>query len=299
MKRIVLFGVNGKVGSIAARLLKEQGREVIPAGRSACDLADAARVDAFLSATQADCVLNCAAVSSIEAAWKDPLQAHLINAVAPGVMAGACRRLGMRFLHLSTDYVLDGRRPGLKNESAPCRPCCVYGESKREGELQVQEANPEAVILRVSWVCGHPGRPSFAEQTARKLLAGEPVEAIADKTSLPTDVEDIVRVAALMADAPDMAGIFHVCSTGEPLSWHEYACLVAEELHTRGLLAGDVVIRPRKLADIAAFLDERPRHTAMDNSLLCSRLGISLPGARATVSRCLGRFLSETGVSRG
>lgn len=296
VKRIVLFGVTGKVGSAAAPGLEAGGWEVIPAGRNECDLADAPGIDAFLSATQADCVLNCAAVSSIEAAWKDPLQAHLVNAVAVRAMAAACRRLDMRFLHLSTDYVLDGRRPGLKKESAPCRPCCVYGESKWEGELQVQETNPEALILRVSWVCGHPQKPSFLEQTAAKLLAGDPVAAIADKTSLPTDVEDIVRVASLLAESPGTAGILHVCSTGSPLSWHDYARYAVEELQTLGLI-GTVSLHAQQLEQIAAFLDERPRHTAMDNTRLTTELGIPMPTARETVKRCVRRFLQTKGIS--
>ncbi len=148
--------------------------------RGEVDLAEGEAVERRVEEDAAEAVVNCAAVSSLEACVDDPLSAHLVNAVAPAMMARACAREGKRFIHLSTDYVLDGRRPGLKGEGASCKPVCVYGESKREGELQVMEEYPDAVVVRVSWVCGHPGKPGFAEAVARKALEGEPRAAVGD-----------------------------------------------------------------------------------------------------------------------
>ncbi|MFR4416900.1 MAG: sugar nucleotide-binding protein [Akkermansia sp.] len=95
----------------------------------------------------------------------------------------------MRFIHLSTDYVLDGRREGLKTEEGKCRPVNVYGESKLEAEFRVREEMPDALVARVSWVFGNPGRPSFLEMVLRRAMKREPLAAVADKWSMPTWVE--------------------------------------------------------------------------------------------------------------
>lgn len=126
--KFLIFGVTGRVGSVAARRLKERGHEVIACSRHEADLCNGENTEKLIEATSPECVLNCAAVSGIETALDDPLTAHRVNAVAPGMMARAAHRMGIRYIHLSTDYVLDGKRKGLKNETAKCRPCCVYAE---------------------------------------------------------------------------------------------------------------------------------------------------------------------------
>ncbi len=275
----------------AVRFFEKSGWKTKAALRSDCDLADVDAIDPFLRAERPECVVNCAAVSGLEDALDDPLRAHLVNAMAPAAMARACRRLDARFIHLGTDYVLDGRRPGLKAEDAPCRPCCVYGESKREGELQVLEENPEAVVLRTSWVCGNAIRPSFLEQTVLRALGGEELSGIADKYSLPTDVDDLVRAAAAMAEESGRTGIYHACSGGEPLSWHEYARRVVSVLVSEGALASEPPVRRIPLAEASFFREPRPQHTAMDNRRLTVEAGIPMSTAEETIRRAVSRML--------
>ena len=236
----------------------------------------------------AELVVNCAAISGLEACGDDPLRAHLINAVAPAAMALACRHTGARFVHLSTDYVLDGRRDGLKDESAKCRPACVYAESKREGELQVQEAWAESIIARVSWICGNPAKPGFAESVVAKALAGYSLAAIADKTSLPTDAEDIARVVLALASA-GAKGVFHVCSRGEPMSWWDCARVALDEAVQGGMLPSVPEVGPQKLDEVSFFREPRPRHTAMVSTRLAA-FGISMPTAEETIRRAVRRW---------
>lgn len=236
----------------------------------------------------AELVVNCAAISGLEACGDDPLRAHLINALAPAAMALACRHTGARFVHLSTDYVLDGRRDGLKDESAKCRPACVYAESKREGELQVQEAWSESIIARVSWICGNPAKPGFAESVVAKALAGYSLAAIADKTSLPTDAEDIARVVLALASA-GAKGVFHVCSRGEPMSWWDCARVALDEAVQGGMLPAVPEVVQQKLDEVSFFREPRPRHTAMVSTRLAA-FGIFMPTAEETIRRAVRRW---------
>ena len=157
--KMLVFGGSGRTGQVMVRVARQMGWQVQAPTHAECELADARAVSDLVLGSDAALVVNAAAISGLEACLDDPLQAHVVNAVAPAAMALACRHTGARFVHLSTDYVLDGRRAGKKSESAKCKPVSVYGESKREGELQVLEALPGALVARVSWICGNPAAP--------------------------------------------------------------------------------------------------------------------------------------------
>lgn len=294
--KILVFGGTGRTGQVMCRVSVESGLEVLAPSHAACPLEDAEAVSDMVLGSGAELVVNCAAISGLEACGDDPLRAHLINAVAPAAMALACRHTGARFVHLSTDYVLDGRRTGVKDESAKCRPVCVYAESKREGELQVLEAWEESIIARVSWICGNPAKPGFAESVVAKALAGQPLAAIADKTSLPTDAEEIARVVSTLASA-GAKGIFHVCSQGEPMSWWNCARMALDEAVRLGMLPTAPEVVQQKLDEVSFFREPRPRHTAMVSTRLAA-FGISMPTAEETIRRAVRRWYVEFKTSR-
>lgn len=289
--KILVFGGTGRTGQVMCRVAAERGAVVLAPVHAACPLEDAEAVSDMVLASGAELVVNCAAISGLEACGDNPLRAHLINAVAPAAMALACRHTGARFVHLSTDYVLDGRRGGVKDESAKCRPVCVYAESKREGELQVLEAWAESTIARVSWICGNPAKPGFAESVVAKALAGQPLAAIADKTSLPTDAEDIARVVLALASVR-ATGIFHVCARGEPMSWWDCARIALDESVHAGILSSASEVARQKLDGVSFFREERPRHTAM-LSMRLPALGIAMPTAEETIRCVVRRFLGR------
>lgn len=286
--RIVVFGASGRTGQVVCRAAKKSGHTVVFPSHHDIDLVDTGRVTRLILSSGAQAVINCAAVSSLEACLDNPLHAHLVNAVAPAAMALACRHTGARFIHLSTDYVLDGRRAGKKGEHAKCHPLGTYGESKREGEIQISEAYPDSVIMRVSWIAGNPLRPSFVEQILQKARQKLPLSAIADKYSMPTDAEDIARVALKLISAP-FSGILHVCSGGGEESWHSCATYALQVAHEHGVLPDIPEVKPQKLSGATFFREPRPRHTAMENSLLRT-LGISMPTAKETLQRVVHRY---------
>ena len=287
---LLLFGATGRTGQVLREAAEQAGYEVQAPTHAECPLEQAEQVSDLVLASGAELVVNCAAISGLEACGDDALQAHLVNAVAPAAMALACRHTGARFVHLSTDYVLCGQRAGLKNEAAKCRPINCYGESKREGELQVLEALPTAVVARVSWVCGNPRKPSFVESTVARALAGQPLAAVDDKYSLPTDAADIAR-AVLALGASDYSGVVQVTSTGEPLSWWQCATLALQAAVEQGALPTLPEVTRQKLDEVPFFREPRPRHTAMDNTRLTAELGIPMPTAAEAIAAVTRRFL--------
>lgn len=292
---LLVFGGTGRTGQVVTQSARTAGHTILAPTHADCNLRDTDLVSDLVLASGAETVINCAAVSSLETCLDDPLSAHLINAVAPAAMALACRHTGARFIHLSTDYVLDGRRPGKKSESSKCKPANIYGESKREGELQVLEALPGALIARVSWICGNPRKPSFVESTLAKALAGQPVAAIADKDSMPTDAADIARILLHLGSDPEgrsLSGIVQLCSTGEPQSWHSCALIALRHAVELGALPSLPTLAEQKLAQATFFRDARPAHTAMEYSPRLAALGLTMPDAVTCLRRVTERYLA-------
>ncbi len=267
---------------------RERGHEVLCPSHAECDLLHPEAVEAAVLNAQAGIVINCAATSGLEACADDAAAAHRINAESPAAMARACRKCGARYLHLSTDYVLGGEEPGLKPEDAPCHPICVYGQSKLAGEQLVSAANPQSLILRVSWLCGNPVRPGFPESIAAKALAGQSLAAIADKYSLPTDVHELAAAALQLATMP-VSGILHLCSTGEPVSWWQNAATALQCLVELGALPRMPGLARQVLAEAHFFREPRPRHTAMSNARL-QALGIRMSSAEDTIRHAVQRW---------
>ncbi len=293
VKKLLLFGATGRTGMVLAQEALRQGHELITPSHAELDLADSEAVSAFVRAQLCDAVINCAAISDVERCGQDPVLAHKVNAMAPAAMALACRHTGARFIHLSTDYVLDGRKAGFKDESTKCRPINLYAGSKEEGEAQVMEAWDESIICRVSWVCGNPAKPSFIEANCARALAGEPLAAVGDKYSMPTHARDIARVCLSLTSHAQARGIVHLCSRSDtPLSWWDCASLTMEELHEQGALSELPHITSQLLEDFLVGRDERPRHTAMR----CTKLaawGLETMTAREAIGEAVKSYLAQ------
>ncbi len=293
MSRTLIFGAGGRVGSVLSGYLAERGLDVIACKRADCDLCNLNAVKELILNSNATHVINCAAVSGIEACLDDPVTAHYVNAMAPELMARLCRQEGMRFIHLSTDYVLDGRRPGLLTESAKTRPVSTYGESKLEAELRISEEMPQALIARVSWVFGNPARPSFPEMILRRALNGEALAAIADKWSMPTYVADLCEWLRCLLYESEACGILHLCQSGEPVSWHQYAQTTLQCAVKHGLLADAPAVAEQKLDEQRGFRDARPKHTAMSSQALASLLNRPVPSYADAMDRAVARYASN------
>lgn len=288
--KILIFGASGRVGEVLREGALAAGHELSTPSHTECDLEHPVTVGERVLRSKAELVVNCAAISRVDECEDNALRAHIVNAMSPAAMALACRHTGARFIHLSTDYVLDGRRPGLKPVDTRCKPVNFYGMSKAEAEFQVRENNTDALILRVSWVCGNPRKPSFVENALAQALRGEKLFAAADQDSLPTHAQDIARVI-LSPQLEGVSGVLQVTSCGEPMSRYSGAKMALEHACNVGILPEMPFVEAQRVCNISRFRAPRPAHTAMDNSELL-RLGIPMPGARESIYRAVDDYLS-------
>lgn len=269
--RILLTGSNGKIGGFLAHHWREC-HQVLPLTRAEVDLTDEDALTKYLDGKEFDVLVNCAALSTPEGCESDPALADAVNTRAPEVMAQRCASKGARLIHLSTDYVLAGETPGWKDETATTASSQSYGGSKLAGERAVRRADPLAVIARVSWVFGSSGE-GFLEKIYRLALAGAPLEAVADKFSMPTASPDLAEGLEVLF-SPEARGVFHLTHWGEdPVSWHSYAQEVILAMHQLEVIAELIPVTPRKMSEIPALASNRPQHTAMTPSRLQLEFG--------------------------
>ncbi len=288
MKALV-FGGNGRLGQVLVAQLRASNVEVEAPSHADCDLSARGAALSFVRKSAATHVFNCAAMSSLEGCADARDLAMQINANAPFEMAQACSEKEIRFVHISTDYVLDGELPGMKGETAALKPISVYARSKAEAERAVLDVCPSALVVRVSWLCGNPSRPAFVEQTVARLVGGEPLSAISDKYSLPTDVEELAPILVDAASA-DLVGVVQACASGEPVSWHDMAARAVRAARGVRPEISEPVIQRQSLADIPFFREKRPLHTAMSNARLTDG-GFRFSSVDDTIANAVARFL--------
>lgn len=279
--RILITGTTGKVGGFLAQAWQHQ-HEVIAPTRKELDLQDEKALCECLDAKEFDLLVNSAALSTPEACDGDIAQAFAVNTTAPMVMAGVCADRNLAMIHLSTDYVLDGQHPGLKDEEATTAANQGYGTSKLAGERAVLASHPSAVIARVAWVFG-TAQEAFLEKIYRLAKAGEPLEAVADKYSMPTCAHDLAEALQVLF-ASHARGIYHVTqSSEEPVSWHSYAEEVVLAMSESGLIHPLPKVKPRRMGDIAALASGRPQHTSMVARRLRLEFGHEMRNWKLTV----------------
>src|SRR2546423_13152720 len=151
MKRIVIIGAGGRLGSALAR--EYAGLfDVVGFNHAQLDLGKPEELRATLGGLQFDTLINTAAQTNVDRCETHQEEAFALNAEAPRVLAEICGKKHARFIHISTDYVFDGEKREPYTEEDAARPISVYGESKREGERRALEANDRARIVRVSSV---------------------------------------------------------------------------------------------------------------------------------------------------
>lgn len=219
--RLLVFGQTGQVAHELARRLPD-GVTARFLSRGEADLSDPAACAAAIH--DCDAVINAAAWTAVDQAETEEAAATIINGDAPAAMARACAALGVPFLHISTDYVFDGAGESAFALDRPTAPLNAYGRSKLAGEVGIQAAGGNHLILRTSWVVSAHGA-NFVKTMLRLGKDRDSLSVVADQVGGPTPAADIAD--ALLKAAHSMAngakGGTHHFSGAPDTSWAEFA----------------------------------------------------------------------------
>ena len=227
---VVVTGAGGQLGrQVVADWTQD---DVVGLTRGDLDVTDEGAVLATIAELSPEVVVNCAAWTAVDACEEDPQRAHRVNALAPWWLARACRQVGARLVHVSTDYVFGGDAPeGPDGEARgwtefdPVDPRSAYGRSKAAGEQLVRSALPEHHVVRTAWVCGAHGR-NFVTTMLELADRGGPVRVVDDQHGSPTFTADLA-VALRELAASDRYGTWHRTNAGRT-SWYGLAAAVFE-----------------------------------------------------------------------
>ena len=227
--RWFVTGARGQLGTALVRYLLARDDEVRGVG-SELDVADAGAVAAALdSGATPDVLVNAAAFTKVDRCETEPERAHRVNALAPGLLARLAGERGISLVHVSTDYVFDGRAGRPYRESDPPNPQGSYGRTKLAGERAVFEALPEALIVRTSWVFGH-GR-NFVAAILEHARSGKALRVVADQHGRPTSAWDLAQGIVSLVERR-VTGLYHLANQGQA-TWWEVARVALDHVGLR------------------------------------------------------------------
>ena len=228
--KILLFGAGGQVGTELCRRQWPHAYHITATDRDEIDIVSPEAVVAAFRREQPDIAINAAAFTAVDLAESEREAAFAINRDGAGALAGASAELAIPLIHLSTDYVFDGRKSGAYVEQDPVNPLSVYGASKEAGEQSIRAALPAHLILRTSWVYAPEGKNFVLSMLARANQASE-LRIVDDQQGCPTAASEIARAvmaaAARLLAGNGVFGTFHFCGAGS-ISWHGFAQAIFE-----------------------------------------------------------------------
>ncbi|VAX25971.1 dTDP-4-dehydrorhamnose reductase, partial [hydrothermal vent metagenome] len=231
------------------------------------DITNRDQIASAISSTGADVLINCAAYTDVERAEKEVELAMRVNCDGAGNLARACESAGMRMIHISTDYVFDGKKGEPYIESDPTSPVGSYGNSKREGELAVMKNCNNALIARTSWLYG-PGGKNFASTIVKLAQKRDVIKVVNDQFGTPTFTQDMAGALIELIDT-DAKGIVHVVNSGY-CTWFDFACEIVKLTGIKG-----IAVEPCATNEFETLV-QRPKNSRLDTSLLEKVLGRKL-----------------------
>ncbi len=228
--RLLLTGAGGLVGRTLVRHCTALGDEVLAHTHESLDIANESAVITTFERERPEVVINCAALTDVDACELDPERARAANAIGPANLALACSRTGASLVTISTDYVFDGNKEGFYTQRDDPRPLSVYGRVKLEGERLAQAACARTIVVRSGWIFGMGGK-NFLSQVIELGKRGVRLKAIRDGYGTPTFAIDLAARLRELAGL-DLPGIYHVVNDGDGTSYEGF---VREALAAAGL----------------------------------------------------------------
>jgi dTDP-4-dehydrorhamnose reductase len=295
--RLLVVGANGLLGSNVVTAAEKRNwrvsgtfhseRPAFDVPLSQFDLEGAHRFDQVLEEHHPDVVVNCAAMTDVDACEAEPKRADRLNGDAPGRMAACCRSSDTEFVQVSTDYVFDGTSRDPYTEGAEPAPVQVYGESKLTGERAVRDESGAPIVSRLSFVWGvHRAMgelTGFPAWICDRLRREESIPLFTDQWISPTRAGDAAETLLDLIEQ-NVTGLYHVTSD---------SCVTPYDF---GELIADVVDAPDGLLTEGSMNGiereaSRPTHTCLDVTKVESTLSRPQPTVREDVETLRGRYI--------
>jgi dTDP-4-dehydrorhamnose reductase len=292
--RLFVIGGEGQIARSLREIASRRDNIVFGFGaRPDVDLLRPASIAKALADFRPDLVVNPAAYTAVDKAESEPDQAFAVNRDGARAVASAAADRGVPVIHLSTDYVFDGKKKGPYSEIDPVSPQGVYGRSKLEGELAVAEANPKHIVLRTSWVYA-PFGSNFVRTMLRLTAERDRLQVVDDQSGCPTYAPDIAEAIIAIARKwagsdwhSKYAGVTHMAGP-DVRTWCGFAREIVQRAGERG---GRLIpVDPISTSDYPTPAT-RPANSCLSSERLQAVFGLRLPPLTSSLDDCLDRLL--------
>lgn len=277
--KVLVTGVKGQLGYDVVNELTKRGHVAIGTDIEEMDITDKSSVDKVIKENTPDAVIHCAAYTAVDAAEDNADVCRKINAEGTQNIADVCKELDIKMIYISTDYVFDGEgeRPWEPDDNRT--PLNVYGQTKYEGELAVQNTLDKYFIVRIAWVFGVNGK-NFIKTMLNLGKTRDSLTVVNDQFGSPTYTYDLARLLVDMVET-EKYGIYHATNEGI-CTWYEFACEIFKQ-------AGmNVKVSPVSANEYPAKA-KRPSNSRMSKEKLTENGFEKLP----TWQDALERYLKE------
>lgn len=218
--KILVTGAKGQLGTDIMQELTARGISSIGVDIDGFDITDRQAVSDANRLHQPNVVIHCAAHTAVDKAEDEPELCRQINEEGTRNIALACKETGAKMLYISTDYVFEGNGSHFHKPHDPTNPLSVYGKTKLDGEIAVQEILDKFFIVRISWVFGQHGN-NFVKTMLRLGKERDSLNVVCDQIGSPTYTVDLAKLLCDMA-VSEKYGVYHATNEGV-CSWAEFA----------------------------------------------------------------------------
>ena len=288
--KILLTGKTGQIGGELNNIVGDLGK-LITVDKEQLDLSKPNSIEPVILDIKPDIIINPAAYTAVDKAEEEPDLAMTVNAIAPGLLAQAAKKVGAGLIHYSTDYVFDGCSGIPYKEEDPPNPLNVYGQTKLAGEKAVAKAGIPFLIIRTGWVYSLHGKNFL--RTIKKLAEEKDIiQVIDDQIGAPTWARSValkthqilkqcLNKKWLETKDPSLSGIFHLTCQGKT-SWHGFARKVLNISNTSQNLK--LIAIPTSDYPTPAT---RPSNSLLNNEKIQKVFGIDMPHWEDALKDCM------------
>lgn len=288
MKRVLVTGANGQLGSEMRRLGMVSPNEYIFTDVAELDITNKDAVMSFSQQNNIDVIVNCAAYTNVDKAEDDEAMAMLINATAVQNLAEAMKAVDGTLFHVSTDYVFGAEGNTPRTEDMPTNPLGVYGRTKLCGEQAIAEVGAKAIIIRTAWLYSEFGN-NFLKTMLRLTAEKESLNVVFDQVGTPTYAGDLALAIFSIIEGEAYEGnegVYHFSNEGT-CSWYDFATEIAAA-------AGhdNCKVKPCHSNEFPSNVT-RPPFSVLDKTKIKTTFGIEIPHWRDSMLYCLQRLIKQ------
>lgn len=241
---------------------------------------DKTAVNHFFTQEPVAWCINCAAYTAVDKAESNEAAAMLINGTAVGNLAAACYLNQARFIHISTDYVFNGKGTVPYTETDVVDPINLYGASKLLGEQLAMVEHPNSIIIRTSWVYAQYGH-NFVKTMLRLMAERESINVVNDQIGRPTYALDLAQaILHIIAAEPQTGGIYHFSNQGNPISWYDFAVAI------KTITNAHCAVNPIETSAYPTPA-RRPLYSVLDTHKIAQTFGLTIPHWQDSLPQCV------------